>query len=72
MQEFDFDLVDSCCFLSTFKIYQKTTFDDLKAAACDFWDIKHHDEMILTDEWFNILSTYKDTIQNFFCAESAY
>jgi len=72
MKDFDFETVDNCCFISTFKIYQQTGFDELKIAACEFWGVKHYDEMVLTDEWFNVVSTYKDTVQNFFCKESKY
>jgi len=75
LAEIDFDTIDtkdSFVYVSTFKVYQNTTFDDLKTAACDFWEILHPDKMVLTDEWFNVLTTYRDTIQNFFCEDSKY
>ena len=66
MRNFDIDYVDKFSFFHTFKIYYDTTFEDIKYAACEFWGIKCSEEMCLTDEYFNILSTYKDTLRNFF------
>jgi len=65
-------MIDTCSFVATFKIYQDTTFDDIKQAACEYWSCKNQEKMILTDEYFNNLAVYKDTVQNFFSAEAAY
>lgn len=59
--------------MATFKVYQNTTFDEIKNAACEFWGFeKYQDLWILTDEYFNNLSTYKDTVQNFYSEASGY
>lgn len=59
--------------MQTFKLYSNTTFDDIKLAACLFWGKeKEADEYVLTDEYLNILSTYKDTVQNFFDEGTGY
>jgi len=48
-------------------------FDEVKLSACEFWDLSHKsEEFILTDEYFNNLASYKDTIQNFFAEKSGY
>ena len=72
LKEFDLDMIDTCSFVATFKIYQNTTFDDIKLAACEYWRCKNQEKMILTDEYFNNLAVYKDTVQNFFSAQAAY
>lgn len=41
-------------------------FDDIKKAACHFWELNQKDKYVLTDEYFNNLSTYKDPIQTFY------
>ena len=61
--EWNYELIDQSCFIQTFKIYSNTHFDDIKRAACKFWELKEKvDDYVLTDEYFNNLSTYKDTI----------
>ena len=62
--QWNYDLIDQSCFIQTFKIYSNTTFDDIKIAACNFWDFVEgeNDKFVLTDEYFNNLSTYKDSI----------
>ena len=72
MHEWNYDLIDKSCYIQTFKIYSKTMFDDIKKAACTFWDIKPFDDYILTDEYFNSLSTYKDPIQTFYSQSQGY
>lgn len=63
----DYDEIDNYCFVSSFKIYSDTSFDTLRIAACKFWKIENAmDHFILTDEYFNNLASYKDTIQHFF------
>lgn len=73
MKDFDLELIDNCSYMQTFKIYQSTTFDEIKMAACEFWGFQNFSEMwILTDEYFNNLSTYKDSVQNFFGEQQGY
>lgn len=72
LRDFDFDFIDNCCYLATFKIYQQTMFDELKLAACEFWGFGDPDEFILTDEYFNNLLTFKDTVQHFYAEGSGY
>ena len=72
LSKLEFEDVDQFCYCQTFKLYQNTTFDDLKFAACQFWNAKDLDTWVLTDEYFNLLSTYKDTIQNFFEESAGY
>ena len=63
VKDFDLELIDNCSYMQTFKIYQSTTFEEIKIAACEFWGFQDFSEMwILTDEYFNNLSTYKDTV----------
>ena len=65
----DYDEIDSYCYIATFKIYSDTNFDALKVAACKYWRIDRNVEhFILTDEYFNNLSTFKDSIMHFFDA----
>lgn len=67
LKKTDYDEIDLYSYVATFKIYSDTTFEQLKAAACKFWLIEENSEFfVLTDEYFNNLSTYKDTIQHFF------
>mmetsp|Transcript_5847 Transcript_5847/g.9391 ORF Transcript_5847/g.9391 Transcript_5847/m.9391 type:complete len:134 (-) Transcript_5847:2079-2480(-) len=67
LQDIDFEIIDNCSYVATFKIYQQTMFDEVKLSACEFWDLSHaNEDFILTDEYFNNLASYKDTIQNFF------
>ena len=50
-----------------------TTFDEIKIGACKYWGFESFSEQfVLTDEYFNILSTYRDTVQNFFCEQNHY
>lgn len=63
LPKIDYDEIDSFCYVASFKIYSDTTFDSLKTAACKYWGIdKTIEYFILTDEYFNNLSTFKDTI----------
>lgn len=58
--------------MTSFKLYNDTTFDTLKIAACKYWEISSPDDYVITDEYFNVLSTYKDTVQNFFEEQAGY
>lgn len=40
-------------------------FYEIKKAACEFWN-KIEQKYILTDEYFNNLSSFNDTVMNFF------
>ena len=40
LKDFDFDFIDNCCYISTFKVYIETIFDELKLAACEYWGFK--------------------------------
>lgn len=73
MDAFDFELADDCSYIVTFKVFQKTSFDEIKMAACKFWGFENFPEQwIVTDEYFNNLSTYKDTVQMFFTKQNGY
>ena len=82
LKEVDFEHIDNCSYIQTFKVYSNTTFEDIKQAACQFWggdstnDNTKFDmfeqNFVLTDEYFNNLATYKDTVQNFFNTASGY
>ena len=53
------------CYICTFRIYPSTFFSEIKRAACEFWG-KIEQKYVLTDEYFNNLVSYNDTIMNFF------
>ena len=82
LKELNFEKIDQQSYVSTFKIYPNTTFDDIKKSACKFWrkrfekfddgDDDDADGLIITDEYFNNLSTFKDTIQNFYEEANGY
>ena len=40
-------------------------FAEIKKAACEFWG-KIEQKFILTDEYFNNLVSYNDTVMNFY------
>ena len=40
-------------------------FNEIKKAACEFWN-KIEQKYSLTDEYFNNLVSYNDTVMNFF------
>lgn len=40
-------------------------FAEIKKASCEFWN-KIDQKYILTDEYYNNLSSYNDTVMNFF------
>jgi hypothetical protein len=40
-------------------------FSEIKKAACEFWT-KIDQKYILTDEYFNNMSSHNDTVMNFF------
>lgn len=46
----------------------------MKRAACAYWNQREgaQEKFILTDEYFNNLATYKDTVQNFFAEHNGY
>ena len=48
--------------MGTFKIYSDTNFDDLKHAAVKYWKKSDASQWIITDEFFNNLTSFKDTI----------
>ena len=54
-------------YLCTFRIYPTTIFSEIKRAACEFWS-KIDQQFILTDKYYNNLSSYTDTVMNFFKA----
>jgi hypothetical protein len=58
-------LPESNCFVCTFRIYPKTQFSDIQKAACEFWH-QIDQQYILTDEYFNNLVAFNDTIMNFY------
>ena len=77
----DFDYIDQCSYCQTFKVYSDTTFDGIKQAAILYWgglqqSADEQDQFdrnfVLTDEYFNNLATYKDTVQNFYAQPSGY
>lgn len=68
----EYEQIDQCCFVQTFKIYSDTTFDNIKSAAQKFWSLRGNEKYVLTDEYFNNLASYRDTIQNFFSQSQGY
>ena len=54
-------------FLCTFRIYPTTRFVEIKKAACDFWS-RNEQKLILTDEYYNNLSSYTEPVTSFFKA----
>lgn len=63
LMDLNYEYIDKGCYFASFKIYQNTTFEDLKLAACDYWGFQQNSEdWVLTDEYFNILTAYKDTV----------
>ena len=66
IMDLNYEYIDYGCYFASFKVYRNTTFEDLKLACCDYWGLVHTPEWILTDEYFNVLTAYKDTVQNFF------
>ena len=53
------------CYVCTFRIYPSTQFSEIKKAACEFWG-KIEQKYVLTDEYFNNLVSYNDSVMNFF------
>ncbi|CDW75034.1 UNKNOWN [Stylonychia lemnae] len=53
------------CYVCTFRIYPSTMFSEIKKAACEFWN-KIEQKYSLTDEYYNNLVTYNDSVMNFF------
>lgn len=51
--------------VSTFRIGRLTKFVDVYSSACEFWGLNKN-KYILTDEYFNDLVLYHETICNFF------
>lgn len=70
--DLNYEYIDKGCYLASFKIYGNTTFEDLKLAACDYWGLKVTTEWVMTDEYFNVLTAYKDTIQMFYEPREGY
>lgn len=73
INEFDVEYVDQCSFFITVKLYGQadksvpTNFAEIKRAAIDYWGLKECEKyFIVTDEYFNNLSAYRDTVANFF------
>ena len=73
ISEFDVEYVDSCSFFITVKLYGPadksipTNFAEIKRAAIDYWGLKESEKyFILTDEYFNNLCVYRDTVANFY------
>jgi hypothetical protein len=66
LKDFDFDYIDNCSYIQTFKVFSNTKFVDLKMAACNFWQFMSHEKFILTDEYFNNLAAYDQSVQSFF------
>ena len=40
LSELEFEDIDKCAYLATFKVYQNTTFDHIKTAACKYWNLE--------------------------------
>ena len=59
------DYLEIQSFDATFKIYGSTRFNELKSAACRFWN-KIDQTYEMTDEYFNNLMTYQGTICDFY------
>ena len=59
------DFSDIPAFTQTFRIYRNTKFQELKNAACKFWD-KLEQEFEMTDEYFNNLDTFQGTVCDFY------
>ena len=72
LSELEFNDIKNFTYTCSFKIYQETTFDNIKSAACNFWQISNPDDYVITDEYFNVMSTYKDTVCNFFDETAGY
>lgn len=79
IKEFDVQLVDDCSFFITFKVYgsdpvngkKPTTFNDIRQAAIEYWGLNQFQKyFIITDEYLNNLSVYKDSVQNFFSTKN--
>ena len=69
----DIHEIDKTSYVQTFKIYKDTKFDNLKRAACAFWGVEDFlDSYMLTDEYFNNLSTFTETVQSFFSENGDY
>ena len=52
-------------FVTTFRIKKSTTFKEIYNVACKFWELNEQ-KYILTDEYFNNLELYGDSIWTFF------
>lgn len=52
-------------YVCTLRIYPSTMFSEIKKASCEFWN-KIEQKYVLTDEFYNNLSSYNDTVMNFF------
>lgn len=52
-------------YVTTFRIGRLTKFSEIFEASCEFWKLNNH-KYILTDEYFNDLVLYNETICNFF------
>ena len=66
IMDLNYEYIDFGCYFASFKIYQETTWEDLKIAVCDYFGLKYTTEWVITDEYFNVLTAYKDTVQSFF------
>lgn len=72
LRAIDPEEIAKLCYQATFKIYQQTNFNDIKRAACQYWNLKEISEWVITDEYFNVLSSFQDTCQNLFNDFSGY
>ena len=77
INEFDVEYVDQCSYFLTLKLFGHsgksipTNFAEIKRAAIDYWDLREcENNFIVTDEYFNNLCAYKDTVNNFFTQDT--
>mmetsp|Transcript_4851 Transcript_4851/g.4604 ORF Transcript_4851/g.4604 Transcript_4851/m.4604 type:complete len:190 (-) Transcript_4851:1729-2298(-) len=49
----------------TYRVKRSTSFKDIYDAACSHWDLNKR-KYLLTDEYFNDLSIYNESVSNFF------
>lgn len=50
------------------RVYNRTTFSELKRASCLFWKVNDQ-AYILTDEYYNDLATVHEPVLDFFRSE---
>ena len=77
INEFDVEFVDQCSYFITLKLFGHTgksvptNFAEIKRAAVDYWGFHECENyFVLTDEYFNNLCAYRDTVNNFFTQDT--